>query len=84
MLRELSLSEVANVSGGDIYEVYPPAIPGYALVGWTEEVVGFDTIEWTEYVGFFATPVHHVDTTPIFDIQPLYAPIVTTTTTYIY
>lgn len=79
MLRELNQNELAIVAGGaynDIIEVYPPALPGYALVGWTEQIVGFDTIEWTEYVGIWGTPVKHVDTSPIYDIQPLYAPVV--------
>ncbi len=86
MLRELNLNEVSAVSGGaynDIYEVIPASVPGYALVGWTEQIVGFDTVEWTEYVGFFGTPVLHKDTSPIYDIQPLYVPV-STTTTYIY
>ncbi|MGD9592223.1 MAG: hypothetical protein AB7V32_06865 [Candidatus Berkiella sp.] len=85
MLRELSLNEVNAVAGGainDIIEVIPASIPGYALVGWTEQVVGFDTVEWTEYVGFWGTPVLHKETSPIYDIQPLYAPVVTTTYMY--
>ncbi len=76
MLRELNKNELATVSGGmstDLTEVYPVNIPGYALVGWTEQIVGWDIYTWTE--GYFY-PIVHEEKNPIIEIQPLYAPVV--------
>lgn len=86
MLRELNQKELAKISGGvsaDLTEVYPAVVPGYTLVGWTEQIVGWDTYSWVEYVGLFTT-VEHVQQLPIVDIQPLYVPTPVTTTVVYY
>ena len=75
MLRVLNQNELENVSGGaDIIDVYPPTVPGYVLVGWSEKIVGWDTYTWTEDLGLF-TRIEHIQQMPIYDIQPLYTPI---------
>ncbi len=88
MLRELSNQELAIVSGGapnDITQVIPDPVPGWVLVGWTQQMVGMNKVEWTEYVGFWGRPVYHVDQSPIYEIKPVWAPaIVETTTTVVY
>lgn len=84
MLRELTQNELATVSGaGDIVTVYPEIPYGYEIVGWTQEIVGWDSFSWIENVGLFTT-IEHIQQLPILDIQPIYAPIVVTTTTYYY
>ncbi|MBS0290654.1 MAG: hypothetical protein JSS07_11550 [Proteobacteria bacterium] len=74
MLKVLTDNEIASVSGA-AKEVIPPTIPGYALIGWSEEIIGYDNYEWTEFIGVF-TKVIHKETFPIIDIQPLYTPVV--------
>jgi bacteriocin-like protein len=86
MFRELTQNELATVSGGlstDLTEVYPASIPGYTLVGWTEQIVGWDTYSWREDIGLFTT-IEHVQSLPIVDILPLYMPTMTTTTVLYY
>ncbi len=77
MLRELNKNELAMVSGGglstDITDVYPAVIPGYVLVGWSEQIVGWDIYTWTE--GYFY-PIVHEEKNPIIEILPLYSPVV--------
>lgn len=73
MLRELTNQELNNVSGGgNITDVYPVVPSGYEIIGWSEQIIGWDTISWTENRGLF-TIVEHVDSMPIYDIQPIYA-----------
>lgn len=74
MLRELLTNEIYSVSGGAAFEeIYPPAIPGYQIVGWTQQIVGYDTYSWKEKKDFFNEIVHEY-TTPIYQILPIYAP----------
>jgi len=81
MIRELKNNEIKNVAGGLVYdEVYPYIPAGYEIVGFSQEVVGYDVVSWTEYQGLF-TKVEYVNTTPIYNINPIFAPI---STTYIY
>lgn len=74
-MRELALTESKSIAGGysDYVEVYPPYLPGKELIGWTEEIVGYDTYSWTEYKGLF-TEIVHVETYPIYQINPIYGP----------
>lgn len=75
MLRNLSQNELNQVSGGADY--YPPALYGYELVGWEQELLGYDVVTWTEHVSFFHV-IEHETVTPIYQINPIYAPVVTT------
>jgi hypothetical protein len=85
MLRDLNKNELALVSGGDLstdlVDVYPPVIPGFALVGWSQQIVGWDYYTWVEQVGVFTT-VEHTKQVPIVDIQPIYMPLMSTVVYY--
>lgn len=75
-MRQLASNELNSVSGG-LVEVYPTALYGYEIIGWTEDVIGYDTTSWSERKDFFTT-IEHIQVTPIYDIQPIYAPVMTT------
>ena len=52
MLKELSQHEISQVCGaGMVEEYYPPALPGYEIVGWSKELIGYDS--WIEYPSIF-------------------------------
>lgn len=73
MLKELSQHEISQVCGaGMVEEYYPPALPGYEIVGWSKELIGYDS--WIEYPSIFTQREVIV---PIYEILPIYAPIVT-------
>jgi hypothetical protein len=78
MMRQLTQSELVNISGGEA--VYPPMIPGYEIVGWTQTFLGWDVQTTTQELNFFDT-LYVEQRTAVFDIQPIYSPIMTTTTT---
>lgn len=85
MLRELTVNEIANVAGAgfstDIVDYYPPAVAGYSLVGWSQQIVGWDTYSWDEK-SFFGYTTTFIKEIPIYDIQPIYAPATTYVVTY--
>jgi|GEM_PF-6428037 len=78
MMRQLTQNELVIIAGGDA--VYPPMVPGYEIVGWTQTFLGWDTESWAKPLNMFDT-LYVEQRTAVFDIQPIYAPIMTTTTT---
>jgi hypothetical protein len=82
MIRELTQNELSDISGGVVVsEGYFTLLQGYEVVGYSQDLIGWDTVSWTE-PGLFGRTF--VTDTPIYDIQPIYAPIMTTTTTTYY
>lgn len=84
MIRELNQAELSVIAGGaDVTEVHFTLLQGYEVVGFTQTLIGYDTVSWAE-PGYFSTTVREV-MTPIYDIQPIYAPLMpVATTTYTY
>lgn len=86
MIRELNQNELSAIAGGaDVTEFHFTLLQGYEVIGFTQTLVGYDTVSWLEQgPGYFTNTVHEV-MTPIYDIQPIYAPLMpVATTTYTY
>lgn len=64
MLRQLSTKEVSLISGGK--DVYPGSISGYELIGWSQNIIGYDS--YITYGLFTDTITEYA----IYDIQPIY------------
>ncbi|MCS5711324.1 hypothetical protein [Candidatus Berkiella aquae] len=81
MIRELNQNELSTVAGGaDYTEGYFTLLQGYEVVGYSQTLIGYDTVSWSEPVGLFSTNFREV-MVPLYDIQPIYAPLVPVTTT---
>jgi hypothetical protein len=75
-MRQLTNSEVvSNAVAGAGVVTYPPAIPGYEIVGWEQTLLYYREESRVIEYGFFKDTVYIVDV-PVYDIQPIYAPIV--------
>ena len=72
-MRQLSLVELSQLSGaGTVY--YPPFEPGFELIGWEEEIVAWDITSTYNYY----TGIEYVTKIPVYNITPIYAPVMTT------
>lgn len=82
-MRDLIQNEVNVISGGissDIVSVYPPIPAGYEIIGWTQEVIGWDTYKSVDYD--FMTRIERIENIPIYNIQPIFAPLLATVVYY--
>ncbi|MGE4348316.1 MAG: hypothetical protein AB7D28_00980 [Candidatus Berkiella sp.] len=71
-MRNLSINEVANVSGGavgDVDEYTFALFPNEQMVGVQLTVVGYDKVTWVE-TGFWTNTIHE-EFYPIYDVQPI-------------
>ena len=80
-MREITSKEVNSVAGagtlpiGNVQEFYPELLPGYEIVGWSMEIVDYDTVTTYEKGGFWTpTTITHIYC-PVFDFHPIYAPL---------
>lgn len=81
-MRDLIQIELNEIAGGigEIKQVYPTPVPGYEIIGWEQEVIGWDTYKTVDYD--FLTRIERIENIPIYDIRPIYAPITTVYTYY--
>lgn len=74
-MRQLTNSELnSHVVSGAGYVTYPPAIPGYEIIGWEQTFLYYREESRVIEYGFFTDTVYIVDV-PVYDISPIYAPI---------
>lgn len=69
-MRQLASHELKAISAANYIEVIPPPLPGYRLIGWSEEIVRWETNRWYEYVGLLT--IEHEIIMPIYRVQPIY------------
>lgn len=85
MMRQLEQNELAMIAGGanDVVEIYPPLLQGYEIIGFSQTLLGWNEDTFAERIGYFDTK-YTVVRTPVYDIQPIYAPLMPVTTVTYY
>lgn len=71
-MYNLKNNDITQVSGGNSSYYYFDLLPGVEVVGFQQELIGYDVTEWTEKTGWLSSETYTIEV-PVYAYYPIYS-----------